>query len=351
MAIDVRISDRSFVPPLSTEQLVAAFDRAAGLRIGVIGDFFLDRYLLIDPSLDEPSRETGRIAQQVVGIRHSAGAAGTVTNNLRALGVGHVYAIGAIGDDGHGLELDRVLIQTGVDGSALVRDRSLWTPTYTKPMRLSRDGEEEGERIDFINRKNLPAAIEAAIMENINKLVPALDVLMVTDQVIADGHGIMTKQVRNHVSEVAKRNRHLVTIADSRARILEFPGFLIKPNIQEARMALAISGDIDDEELARRLTRHVDASVILTCGANGMIVADQNAVQRISSIDVPPPVDIVGAGDSAACGFAIGIAAGLSIPAAAWIGTLVASLTVQCIGTTGTASAKQVIDRHHACVS
>src|SRR6059036_3200533 len=74
-------------------------------RIGVVGDLFLDRYLDIDGALTEPSLETGLDAYQVVRVRPSPGAAGTVINNLVALGVGRVCPVAVIGDDGEGYEL------------------------------------------------------------------------------------------------------------------------------------------------------------------------------------------------------------------------------------------------------
>ena len=37
--------------------------------VGLLGDLFLDRYLDIDPALDEPSVETGLTAYQVTRVR------------------------------------------------------------------------------------------------------------------------------------------------------------------------------------------------------------------------------------------------------------------------------------------
>src|SRR5688572_26200413 len=55
--------------------------RLPSLTIGVIGDLFLDRYLDLDAALTEPSVETGLDAYQVIRVRSSPGAAGTVINN------------------------------------------------------------------------------------------------------------------------------------------------------------------------------------------------------------------------------------------------------------------------------
>ncbi|HRE99068.1 MAG TPA: hypothetical protein PLI18_01035, partial [Pirellulaceae bacterium] len=71
---------------MTPERLDQLLDRFSTLRIAVLGDYFLDSYLDVDPALAEPSVETGKVAHQVVGVKHSAGAAGTVVNNLAALG-------------------------------------------------------------------------------------------------------------------------------------------------------------------------------------------------------------------------------------------------------------------------
>ena len=83
--------------------------RLPGLTIGVLGDLFLDRYLDIDAALTERSIETGLDAYQVVRVRSYPGAAGTVINNLAALGAGGVMPVSVIGDDGEGYELRQAL--------------------------------------------------------------------------------------------------------------------------------------------------------------------------------------------------------------------------------------------------
>jgi bifunctional ADP-heptose synthase (sugar kinase/adenylyltransferase) len=72
------------------------------LCIGLTGDFFLDRYLHIDPARAETSIETGLPVHNVVAVRSQPGAAGTILNNLVALGVGEIHIVGYCGDDGEG---------------------------------------------------------------------------------------------------------------------------------------------------------------------------------------------------------------------------------------------------------
>src|SRR5262245_14358761 len=120
-------------PHLTSARLEHVLEQIPSLCIGVVGDLFLDRYLDIDATLTEPSIETGLDAYQVTQIRSLPGAAGTVINNLVALGVRRVIPVSVIGNDGEGYELRQALEKLGVchDRLHLATDRR--TPTYTKP--------------------------------------------------------------------------------------------------------------------------------------------------------------------------------------------------------------------------
>src|SRR6516225_7550306 len=120
--------------PLTGEFVEEVLGRLPALTIGVLGDLFLDRYLDIDATLTEPSIETGLDAYQVVRIRNSPGAAGTVINNLAALGVKRICAISLMGEDGEGDDLRRALDDLGIVDTNwvfLCASRTFHTPTYT----------------------------------------------------------------------------------------------------------------------------------------------------------------------------------------------------------------------------
>src|SRR5215468_11138933 len=107
----------------------------ASLSIAVLGDFCLDRYLDIDLGREEVSIETGLPVYNVSEVRALPGGAGTIVNNLSALGVSKIYPIGLIGEDGEGYELSRVLGQrSGVTTDGIVRTSQRRTFTYCKPM-------------------------------------------------------------------------------------------------------------------------------------------------------------------------------------------------------------------------
>src|SRR5947209_7832941 len=146
--------------------------RLRAVRIGVLGDLFLDRYLHLDATLTEPSLETGLDAYQVVRVRSQPGAAGTVINNLAALGVGPILPVAVIGDDGEGYELRQALAKMpAVDQARILAWDGRRTPTYTKPM-LEAPGQPARElnRLDIKNRTPTPPAAESAILRSLESV-------------------------------------------------------------------------------------------------------------------------------------------------------------------------------------
>jgi bifunctional ADP-heptose synthase (sugar kinase/adenylyltransferase) len=324
-------------------------DRLPGLTVGVLGDLFLDRYLDLDAALTEPSLETGLDAYQVVRVRPSPGAAGTVINNLVALGVQHVCPLAVVGDDGEGYELGQALRALGhvvLDGVFAWDGRR--TPTYTKPL-LHRAGElpRELNRLDIKNRTPLPAAAEDRLLAALDHLWPRLDALLVLDQVSEAECGVVTTRVRQRLAELGDRQPQRVVLADSRERIGAFRSVWLKPNRSECQRAVTDAGDVEGAVL--ELARHCGRPVFCTCGERGILVADpRQAAARcvvVPAYPVTGPIDVVGAGDSTSAAIACALAAGAALEEAAGFGNLVASITIQQLGTTGTASPAQVRQR------
>jgi len=89
--------------------------------------------------------------------------------------------------------------------------------------------------------------------------------------------------------------------------------------------------------------------VLLTLGAGGILAFHQDGPTHIPAACVRGPIDIVGAGDAAMAGIASALCAGATVPEAAQVGCLAAGVTIQQIGTTGTASREQILQTWEAC--
>ena len=72
---------------MNRERFEQITGRYPDMKIAIVGDFCLDRYLEIDPARAEISIETGLPVYNVVRVRSQPGAAGTILNNLVALGL------------------------------------------------------------------------------------------------------------------------------------------------------------------------------------------------------------------------------------------------------------------------
>lgn len=338
------------IAALSQERLAELQSRFSASRIAVLGDYFLDKYLEVDPELEEVSLETGKPAHQVVRIRVSPGAAGTVVGNLAALGAGELHAIGITGTDGEGFDLREALSDLGCRAEHLhaVTDRR--TPTYLKPRNV-RDSSLAGEhsRYDTKNRTRSSREIEDRLIASLDALAPAVDAVVVLDQIEEADCGVVTAVVREAVRERANLHPAVHFWADSRRRIGDFRGVIIKSNQFEAvgRESPAPKEEVALEELRQAIsalrTRN-GAPVVVTRGSLGAIVSDPE-VTAVPGVTVSGEIDPTGAGDSMTAGTVLALCAGADLPEAAVIGNLVGSITIQQIGTTGVARPDQLAER------
>lgn len=329
-------------------RLEALTGRFRNARVAVLGDFFLDKYLDSDPALDEPSLETGRTAHQVVAIRHSPGAAGTVVNNLAALGAGALVPIGFTGDDGEGWELRKDLAALGCELDHLHVEPERVTPTYLKPRDRTRPGlEGEHDRYDIKNFRPTPALVERAVLASLEAELPRADALIVMDQVREEGVGVLTPPVIAAVSASVRRFPKVVFWADSRGRIRRYRYLTLKVNQFELVDEVNPSPDarVSDAVVeceTERLSASLESPVFATLGERGVRVSGPEPV-TVPPVRVSGPVDPTGAGDSFTAGTVLALTAGATRPEAALVGNLVASVTVRQLATTGTASPAELV--------
>lgn len=327
-------------PPDRFTAVTAAYPR---LRLALVGDFCLDRYLEIDPARAEASIETGLTVHNVVRVRSQPGAAGTILNNLAALGVGEVHAAGFRGDDGEGYELRRALAALpGVDLDAFLTCPERRTFTYCKPL-LRHPGRppEELNRLDSKNWSPTPAEVEDRLMAALRKLAPAVDGVIVMDQVDVPDTGVVTARVRAALGELAAAFPKKLFLADSRRGLAGWPALAFKMNAAElAALTGRAAGTLDEvmataAELAGRTAR----PVFVTLAERGIVGAAPGVpAQHVPALPVRGPIDIVGAGDAVTANLAAALAAGAGLAEAMALAMAAASAVIHQLGTTGTAT-------------
>ena len=345
---------------ISEARLQTILNRFGDQRILVVGDFYLDAYWYIDKVRSTLSLETPWHTNPVVEQRYSPGAAGTVTNNLNALGVGTVYTLGVIGEDGFGGTLLNCLQTNGCQTDFMIQVPKWSTPTYLKPIHRGYEGvETEGPRFDIENQVPMAAEVEATVTDALHACIPLVNGIIVGDQMPHENLGVVTTRVREVLCELASEFPEKIFFADSRTRIGEYRNVIIKPNRFEAKRAIQTewSGhqvDIEEaKQCALTLAAQTQNTVYVTLCEYGILVYHNGEFTHIPGISIDDETDPVGAGDSVSAGLvttlcSLGIDAAVE---AAYVGNLVASITVTKIGTTGTASPAEILKRHRSFAS
>lgn len=329
---------------MKKELLKKILDDISAVKIAVVGDFCLDAYWFIDESRSEISTKTGQITRPIRQQKYSLGGAGNVTNNLAAMGVKDIRAIGVIGSDPFGSEMVNIMKRTGINTENILVQEEQWsTHVYTKPY----IADQEQIRIDFGNFNQLSKKTADRIIEILEREAAEVDVIIINQQEVS---GIHTKYVRNRTVEVVQKFPEKIFIADSRSFSDVYTGAIRKMNDHEAAKLCGIRKDPDEIVLysealdaARILYDRYQKPLFITRGSRGLLVVNELGVSEVFGLMIISKIDSMGAGDSFLAGSASALAAGYPMDVAAEIGSFVAGVTIQKLFQCGTASPEEIL--------
>ena len=330
---------------VNEKDLENLLSRIAGCTIGVVGDFCVDAYWELRPELGERSVETGIVTTPVGAARYSPGGAGNLAANLRGLGAERIFCFGAAGCDPFGDWLRRALFPGDAAGDCLLRvEREEYhTPVYCKPLLAGR----EQSRFD-LGGVGVADGEAEEVLRRLDERLPDLDVLVINQQL---RHGLHSEFFRRGLAALLKRAPgRLRVVFDGREHLDAYPGTILKIDASAASQLAFGRPGAPPEESGVAVVRRNGAEVVVTDGENGCFVFDAGGVKHIPAIALPGPVDTVGAGDSFGAGFALALAAGATLEAAAELGSLCAAVTVHKIAQTGVPSPEElskVFSRRH----
>jgi rfaE bifunctional protein kinase chain/domain len=323
-------------------------DRYSGLTIAVVGDFCLDRYLEIDPARAEISIETNLTVHNVTRLRAQPGGAGTIVNNLVALGVGSILPVSFCGDDGEGYELRRGLAALpGVNMDRFVASADRRTFTYCKPL-LMHPGQppEELNRLDSKNWSPTPTALEEVLIDHLKTACEAADAVIFLIQVDVPETGAITKRMLEAIGELAAKYPDKPMLADSRQSLNGWPPVSYKMNAAELAAMLGRSEGIGPDQAAAdcvELAVTTGRPVFVSMSEQGIVAASPDGTfEHVPALPLRGPIDIVGAGDSVTANLTTALAAGATLREALELAAAASSHVIHQLGTTGTASVADV---------
>jgi len=332
---------------MTENHLATLLGEISRARIGIVGDFCVDSYYVVDSEASKPSLETGLMTRPVREQRSALGGAGNVAANLHAIGVQYLKAFAVIGQDPMGAELSRFLNVIGVDTGGLSVQKDHWqTNCYIKPIIQS----EESNRYDFGAFNSISPESERIFLGSLADALPELDVLIINQQFEC---GLHSEKVTAGINALLAKFPGVIGLVDCRNLAESYPEGVHQLNDLEASRLCGFS-HIPTDVITRREALQSAAQlyskwrhpVFVTRGRQGCIVADDSGTHEIPGLRITNKVDTVGAGDSLVSGIAACLAIGSTPAEAASFGNLVAGVTVQKLHQTGTATPGEIRALH-----
>ncbi len=322
----------------------AITDQYAKLRIAIAGDFCLDRYLEIDPARSEVSLETGLPVHNVVNVRSQPGGAGTILNNLAALGISAIFPVGFACEDGEGYELCRALAaRPGVRMQHFIQTSERHTFTYCKPL-VMEPGKTPRElnRLDQKNWTPTSTAATGRLIAALQSLSGEVNALILLGQVDEPETGVLTSGLLLSVARIAEAHPQLTILADSRRGLNNFPPVVFKMNAMELAALTGLSTSSGLNEIvaaASALARRNQRLVFVTLAERGIIGASPaGETGHVPALPRRGEIDVVGAGDAVTANLTASLAARATLLEALELANAAASLVIHQLGTTGTAT-------------
>jgi D-beta-D-heptose 7-phosphate kinase / D-beta-D-heptose 1-phosphate adenosyltransferase len=297
----------------------------------VIGDLMLDEYLW--GHIERISPEAPVPILNVVRREATLGGAGNVVCNLRALGV-NVTAIGVLGEDETGGQLQALIDSLGVSTQTVVRDPSRKSTRKVRLMSL-----EHGQqvfRMDEETTHEVYGEIENRIVAQIEEAASRADVILCSDY----SKGTLTDRVLNAVFAAARKHGIESIVGPKDPNGQKYHGAtILMPNKKElAQLTRTImDGDGWLMRSAGQLMEKLElAALVVTRGKEGMSLFEGKA-DDLCRLDVPTMArsvyDVTGAGDTAIAALAAAVAAGGSLNLAVYLANFAAGIKVAKLGT------------------
>lgn len=307
-------------------RLRALTERFAGLRVGVLGDLILDRYVW--GSVERISPEA---PVPVVRVDHESvmlGGAGNVARNLASLGA-RVWLAAVTGDDDPAREITRLCARWKIDAGGVIADAS--RPTTLKTRVIARA--QQVVRYDRETERPIAAAVVDDLLEGLRAQAGQLDGVIVEDY----GKGLLTLDVLREAMAIFGEHEVAVFVDPKEGEWEIYRGAeLVKPNLREAEqiLRLRVQGEADLERLGQKLLERTGVrNVAITRGEGGIsIFSRSEGVHHVPT--VPRPVaDVAGAGDTAIATLTLARLAGASWREAAELANAAAGFVVAIPGT------------------
>jgi rfaE bifunctional protein kinase chain/domain len=358
--------------PNPVRRLKRLLPRFRKMRIGVLGDLMLDRYLW--GTANRLSPEAAVPVVDFVSQTECLGGAGNVAANLAALGA-HVEAFGVLGskplagklrDDEAGAAFRACLRQAGIEDRGILAEARRVTTVKTRVIAKH----QQIVRVDRERSDPLAPGTEEKLFRLLVASLKKLDALVLSDY----EKGLINDVFADRVLHACHQYKIPVFVTPKTSRLYAYRGArVIVCNTEEAGFYVTreLSDEKSIEEAGRALLTHFGcAAVVITRGGKGMSVFEEVSPRHLhipaTNFEVTyarvgqPGIergatgrqvfDVTGAGDTVLSVLSLAVAAGASLPDAAFLANVAAGVVVGKLGTATVSPAEltaALSDIHH----
>lgn len=311
------------------DELHSIFENMARIKVGVIGDAMLDSYIW--GKVDRISPEA---PVPIVSLHHKEqriGGAANVCLNCCSLGA-EVFVLSVLGNDEEGIILERLMQDSGMDTSYLVKSNGRITTNKTRI--LSRN--QQMMRLDAEVTDDLNQHDEDLLLSRIEKFIAQED----PDIFIFEDYnkGVLTEKIIAKAITLCRQSGVITAVDPKRKNFFSYKGVdIFKPNLKEVKEALnLLTGDIDlyslrniHTELQQILQHKIS---LITLSEKGIFYQQEDNAAIIPS-HLRNIADVSGAGDTVIAVAALVYAAEKNAHLMAEIANIAGGLVCEEVGT------------------
>lgn len=284
-------------------------------RVHVVGDVMLD--VSEDGEVTRVSPEAPVVVLRNPVVREALGGAANTAANVQSLGAS-AEIFGVVGTDDAGRRCQRLARAAGM-GRSLFAEESYRTTVKRRFL----SGGHQIMRLD-IEEDSAPADARKGVASSVEDAMFRASGVVLSDY----AKGVVTADLASRVIAAAAG---LPVVVDSKATDLAiFRGCtVIAPNHHEAAAATGL----DDPRLAAQaIAERTASAVVVTLGAQGMLLLEHGSFTHIPSAAVAV-ADVTGAGDTVTAALAVALSEGESMREAVRWANAAAAVAVAHPGT------------------
>ena len=300
-------------------------EKVKNVKILVIGDIMLDRYIWGDVSRISPEAPVPVV--RVKNEECKLGGSANVLNNIISLN-GNAELCGVIGDDLNGEKLIEILKNNNINSDGILIEKNRTTTVKTRVI----GNKQQIVRVDRESDNGLFLSTFKKMKNYLEEKIKKVHAVIISDY----GKGVIFEESFNLIIELCKKYGKIVNVdpKNQNMGIYKKPT-LLTPNLSEASFAAGFPINMNNlAEGGRFLLKKFESNyLIITLAERGMAIFFKNNENYVQLPTIARDVyDVTGAGDTVISVLTLAMACGFDVVDSAKIANVAAGIVVGKVG-------------------